>query len=230
MKIKYYIAFLILSTFLAGCNKEKIIVEGKFTNLDEETFDVKMISVTGKTEKSFGKVKVEGGEIILKVENISPPVKFTFTGDSVKTFHIWVDQFGKTAFEASCNEKIKILWVDNFMSKELKKIKLSYHEKYIVNVEDYFPMIVTLQKKLDNHSITDEELRLLDKIEPKVKKAKKLYKKNVLATFRASPLNPIALALMFDEWEQMTSWQKDEVKKAAFKSCPGSGLYWQLSH
>ena len=229
--MKNILLLCVIFISIISCNQEKFLLEGDILDFPDANLEVKMIPVSGDNCRSIKSIQIENGRIEEKIEGINPPVKLSFFKDSIKVFDIWIEKFGKTAFKATYNEKVKMLWVDNFMSKELKRIKRSYYEKYIENVESKIKVADSLNRVLvETERLADDELQHLDSIERDIKKAKKLYKKNVLATFRASKLNYIAQALMFEEWDKMTSWQKEEVHKSAFKSIPSSGLYWQLKN
>ena len=78
--------------------------------------------------------------------------------------------------------------------------------------------------------LSDEDEDRLYQYRAEIKKAYKHHKKSVLSTFRKNPQNRIAMALLFDEYERLTSWQKEEYLKNAQKYFSDSGLNWQLKN
>ena len=230
--MKTNIVYLILLLLITvSCDKEKVTIKGEMKGCEDCELQVMMNALSDSASIDLGTTAIEDGKLKFKTKNITPPAKISFMKDSVKLFDIWVEKFGNTVFEAENNYGIKINWVDNFLSKEIKRIKESYHEQYIQGIEKHIVLVDSLNKRcLETQDLTDQEMITLDSLELVVKKGKRLYRKNIISTFRATKLNAIAIALVVDEWNLLTSWQRKEVKKSAFKKYPHTGMYWQICH
>jgi hypothetical protein len=217
--MRYYL-FIIAIIFLASCKKTSIKIEGEVFGLKSSTLDVVYKGTNGRVTK-LGTAKIDGSYVKFSSDKVKPPVKLSFIGEEEYSF--WLFRYGSVNVEIN---KGRIVVVNNSMeNSEYDRIRKNYHKMYfnqIAEKEQWVKENETLE------SLSEEEEEMLFNCRKDIKKAYKLRKKSILSTFRKNPQNRIAMALLFDEYERLTSWQKEECLKTAQKYYSDCGINWQL--
>lgn len=222
---------LMLLILLTACNKEAIKLEGELKSSSEQFLIVKMKSLSGKKERILDTIDVNNGKFKFKTSIVKPPVKFTFsTADSCE-FDFWIGEYGNKLVTINPKGDCKAKVTGSFFNDELNRVQDTYNKMYINPIESKLAFLDKLNKDIDN-GITlnpgQEALKL--ELEQESKKAYRLRKKSILKTIRKAPQNPISMALFYDEFEALTSWQKEEAQKYMTKYFSDTGLNWQFKN
>lgn len=108
------------------------------------------------------------------------------------------------------NENLNKMYIEPIKEKELEAVKLKELEK--------------LEK------LSDADAIYLSKIKKDIKMAYRLRKKSILKTVRKHAQNPVAVALMCQEYDRLTSHQKKECLKYLNRTFSDTGLNWQMKN
>ena len=222
MKIKYLVG-LFLIYILSACNQESVSIHGNIKTHDNVKVELKLKSVKGETQSILKDTKLDDCEFDTTVESVKPPFKMTLIVDGEKEYDLWVFRYGKFDFEIS--ENGYILSSSSMENTEYDRISQNYYKMYFKQIEEK-ELWVKENEEMENLSSEDEEK--MYQYQKDIKKAYKLRKKSILSTFRKNPQNRIAMALLFDEYERLTTWQKEECLKTAQKYYSDCGINWQL--
>ena len=218
-----YILGVLLSLFVMSCNKESVTVNGKIAGVSQENAKLKLISLKGKEKVISPDIELEDGKFDCYLENVKPPFRLTLSLSDNEKYHFWVFRYGKFDFEI--NEKGSLVVNNSMENSEYDRIQKNYHKMYLEKLQEKEKWVKT--HKIEENLTEEDEFKLFE-YQNEIKKAYKLRKKSILSTFRKSPENPIATALLFDEYERLTSWQKEECLKNAQKHFSDCGINWQL--
>jgi hypothetical protein len=154
---------------------------------------------------------------------MKPPFKMALIIDGEEKYDLWVFRYGSFDFEIT--ENGNLLVNGSKENTEYDRITKSYQKMYFGPLKEKMEWVKSHEKIEDLNQ--DEEFTLFD-YKKEIKKAYKLRKKSVLSTYRKNPQNRIAMALLFDEYERLTTWQKEECLKTAQKYYSDCGINWQL--
>jgi hypothetical protein len=215
-----YLYVVLCAICLTSCNKEVVKIEGKINSSKSESIELKIISKSKKCEKLLGNLQTKNGKFTTKTKALKPPFKIAMLLENGKRYETWIFRYGDFNFEILENELVQ---VNNSMeNSEYDRICKTYRKMYFSKVKEKEEWI----KKNKDLAVKDENK--LSNYKKDIKKAYKLRKKSILSTFRKNPQNRIAMALLFDEYERLTTWQKEECLKNAQKYFSDCGINWQL--
>jgi hypothetical protein len=220
---RYNLIVILVALFCSSCNKESVQLSGKIAGEGDSKVELRLNSINDKTKTVLADMQLKGEEFSAYLENVKPPFKLTMVLDSVKQYNFWVFRYGKFDIEIDKNGSVN---VNNSMEySEYDRICKNYSKMYLTKIAEVEKWVKT--KELEEN-LCDEDKERLFNFRKEIKKAYKLRKKSILSTFRKNPQNRIAMALLFDEYERLTTWQKEECLKNAQKYFSDCGINWQL--
>lgn len=213
-----------MSLMLFSCNKEKVYIHGSTIGKDNQLVQLVLKSANGKERLVKSDVELDDNQFETDLEGLKPPFKLTVRLKNDNEIDFWIFRYG--SFDVALDsEKDEVKFNKSFENCEYNRIQANYKKMYFLSLEDKIDWIKAHEGRKDLN--TDEEFQLYE-YQDELKKAIKLRKKSVLSTFRKSPQNRIAMALLFDEYERLTSWQKKECSKSVQKYFSDCGINWQL--
>jgi hypothetical protein len=208
-----------------SCNKESIRISGKIEGVGDSKIELKLNTKSEKSKTILSDVQLKDGAFDAFIENVKPPFKMTLVVDAEKEYDIWIFRYGKFNFEI---DKKELVIVNNsFENTEYDRILRKYQKAYMDSLADKISWVQTHKSE---ENLCEEDEGKLFKYRKEIKKAVTLRKKSILSTYRNEPQNPIAMALIFDEFENLTSWQKEECLKNASKYFSDCAVNWQLKN
>lgn len=219
-----FVSLLVL-LILCSCDRESIKISGKISGIDNANIELSLKTKGGDEKVLLDEIKTEAGTFDAYLENEKPPFKLTVIIDSLRQVDFWVFKYGKFNFELDANE-LDIKINDSFENSELKRVNKTYDNMYLKPLKEQIDWVAKYNEL--EHNEADQEK--LERYKKQIKKAYKLRRKSILKTVRKAPQNPIAMALFFDEFENLTSWQKKECLKLVQKYYSDAGVSWQLKH
>ena len=228
-KIQYVVIAIILGLTFQSCDKEVIKIDAEISNCEYDQVEVKVIPMSGEKKAiNLGKCDVDGG-FDLKIKKVKPPVKLTFQfKDTVCS--TWIGQYGKNKLAGDFKKEIKLSVTNVYFNGELKRFIKANDDAYLSKIRKAEKELENLHDLEDAGSLSIDMKEKMYAMENQVKKAYKLRKKAILSAVRTNPSNNIAMVVMFDMYNSLTSWQKKECKKNAKKYFDDSGLNWQLKN
>lgn len=220
------IFFVVIATLLlTSCNKEVVSVKGKISGIEDSKVELVLKGINGKEKVLAADLPLNNVEFKVRVEQQKPPFKLTVKINEEKEVDCWVFRYGDFDFEIDEKGTLKVN--NSLENSEFDRISKNYTKMYFAKV-DVKEQWVRENEVKESLSAEDEEK--LFQFRKDIKKAYKLRKKSVLSTFRQNPQNRIAMALLVDEFEHLTSWQKKECLKTAQKYYSDCGINWQLKN
>jgi hypothetical protein len=191
--------------------------------MESSVAELKLRSQKGKEQSLQSDIEIgkEGFEI--RLDNVKPPCKISLVIDGEKEYQFWLFRYGN--FHVQINDEESVEVYDSMENSEYDRISKGYHRMYLEPLEE---KIKWVKETVEKDKLSDDDEVILFSYRNEIDKALKLRKKSVLSTFRKNPQNRIAIALMFDEYERLTSWQKEECLKTAQKYYSDCGINWQL--
>lgn len=227
-------SFLILTAIIiTSCNKEVIKVHGSIKGGEylDSYLVVKMKSKTSNKEHILDTIDFVLGEFDFYSKSIKPPVKLTFVTADSNEFDIWLGEYGTKTVEGNCQPKIECKVLDSFFCDELERVSAIYNKMYLEPIKDKVEMLATLNFRVENgEELSENEQKLKCELEKALKTAKRLKKKSILKTVRKNPGNPVSMGLMYEEFDNLTSWQKEEALKYMANYFSDTGLNWQIKN
>ncbi len=211
---------------LVSCNEESVKITGEIKGFEGTEMSLYLKSKAGAKEMVLENVEVDKGEFKIAFDGMKPPLKLTLDMGNDKTVDFWVFKYGKMSVEFDASDLSDLTIKNSFENDELKRINDTYDKMYLTPLKEDIKWIKENQL-LDLKEADQEKLAIK---EAKVEKAKQLRRKAILSTVRKSPKNPIAMALFFDEFETLTSWQKEECNKTSQKYYSDTKMNWQLKN
>lgn len=233
MKVLLKISTLITIMFLlSSCNKEVIRLQGNYKDVDntDSYLVVKMYSLAGSKEYIIDTVAVSEGEFEFYSKLIKPPVKLTFTSDDSSEFEAWVGEYGTKTLEIKKGPKYEAKVIGSFFCDELQRMNKNLYKMYIAPVKKKELEAAQLSMLADNETLSEKDEIYLADLKKDIKMAYRLRKKSILKTVRKNTQNPVALALMCQEYERLTSHQKKECFKYLSRTFADTGLNWQMKN
>ena len=225
--MKKIILFIIVAINLVSCNKEKIEIKGDFKNETGEYVCFKLKGVSQEEKIVKDSVKVEDQQFSCWINNCKPPFKICLSTQEGKEYFFWIFKYGEIKVSLDENALVPVQVIGDFENKERKRILENYEKMYISPLHEEVRWYNEIVAKEEHSS---QEMFELGEIKKKIKKAKKLRKKSILSTFRKNPKHLVAMALVYDEFDHLTSWQQNECMKNAKKYYSDCGIFWQLKH
>ncbi len=227
---KIIILVFVCCAFLA-CDKEVVVVKGKFDGVCGNELVVKMKGLSGKHEKILDTVSCKNGEFEFKIKMIKPPLNLLLClNDSVYT-NLWIGNFGSksVSWNGTFNSECKV--EGSFFADEINRIQDVYNKMYLNPISSKIETLSNLNKRVGmGEVLTSGEEQIKFVIENEIKKANGLRKKSILKTVRKNPNNPVSMALLAEEFDKLTTWQKKEAKKYMSKYFSDTGLNWQIKN
>lgn len=227
---KGYIIIIVLMFFITGCDKEVIKIKGKIDGLSDNQLILKMDGVSGKGCKVINSFTCENGEFNFKLKDIKPPVKLTLhVNDSLES-DIWLGEYGSITIEGKYGPMFECQVIGSFFCDELQRMNKNLNEMYIAPIKEKELELAHLMSLADSEKLPEKAEIYLDELKKDVKTAYKLRKKSILKTVRKNTQSPVAVALMCQEFERLTSHQKKECLKYLSRSFSDTGLNWQMKN
>lgn len=221
---------MVLMFFMTSCDKEVIKIKGKIDSLGNSQLIFKMDGVSGMDCKIINSITCENGEFNFKLKNIKPPVKFTiYVNDSLES-DIWVGEYGVTTIEGKYGSIFKCNVVGSFFCNELQRMNENLNKMYIEPIKEKELEAIKLKELEKLEKLSDADAIYLSKIKKDIKMAYRLRKKSILKTVRKHAQNPVAVALMCQEYDRLTSHQKKECLKYLNRTFSDTGLNWQMKN
>jgi len=223
------ITLLTLIIFITSCDQEVIRLKGKLQGAPElESYlVVKMKSMYGYNERILDTIDMSNGQFKFYNKTIKPPIKLTFETKDSCEFDIWVGEYGTKTITGEIHPKIECKVMGSFFYDELKRMNNNLQQMYLDPVNDK----VEEAQVLKEIKVPSEVSKLrLSKLKKDINMAYRLRKKSILKTARKNPNNPVAIALMCQEFQRLTSHQKKECYKYLSKSFGDTGLNWQMKN
>lgn len=221
---------MVLMFFITSCDKEVIKIKGKIDGLSDSELILKMDGVSGKNFKIVSSFICENGEFNFELKDIKPPVKLTFLVNDSLESDIWVGEYGSIKIEGKYETVLECQVVGSFFCNELQRMSKNLYEMYIGPIKEKEIKIAHLMMLPDNEKLSEEDEIHLEEFKKSVKTAYRLRKKSILKTVRKNKQNPVAVALMCEEYERLTSHQKKECLKYLSRSFSDTGLNWQMKN
>lgn len=209
---------------LTSCNKEVVSIKGKLNGFNNSKVVLILKSKNEKEKILASDISLNDDIMKLDLENVKPPCHITVRGDN-KEFSFWIFRYGNVNFEVNADMQSQLKVNSTLENTEYNRICRNYHKMYFNQISEKEEWI-SKNEVMESLPVEDEER--LFQYRKDIKKAYKLRKKSILSTFRKNPQNRIAMALLFDEFERLTSWQKEECLKTAQKYYSDCGINWQL--
>lgn len=233
MKIRTkYIPLLIISVLLISCNKEIIMLKGEFKNLTnlESHIVVKVKSQSQLKEQILDTIELNEGKFEFYSNTIKPPMKLTFMLADSTEFEAWVGEYGTKTLEVKKDSLRDVKVIGSFFCDELQRMNTNLNKMYVQSVEWKEDQVFKLEELAKLEDLSDEDDMRIYALRKDIKKAYLCRKKSILKTVRKAPQNPVAVALMCQEYERLTSRQKQECLKYLSRSFSDTGLNWQMKH
>ena len=208
---------------LYSCNKESVKLSVQLNRMESSVAELKLISKNGQEQIIQSSIEIEDDGFDTYLDNVKPPCKISMVIDGEKEYQFWLFRYGKYHVQINKNDSVEIC--DCMENAEYDRIINGYYKMYLAPLEAEIKWVK--EKEQHEKLSQDEEFMLFD-YKKEISKAYRLRKKSVLSTFRKNPQNRIAIALLFDEYERLTSWQKEECLKTAQKYYSDCGINWQL--
>lgn len=231
--MKNVIILLIVVCGLLSCNKESIKIKGNIKGVSGSNTQliVKMKSGTSNKEHILDTIDFVQGEFEFYNKGIKPPVKLTFvTADSCE-FDVWLGEYGTKTVEGICQPKLECKVLGSFFCDELERVSATYNKMYLEPIKDKITDLQVFNLSIENgEELTENEQKLKCELEKALKTAKRLRKKSILKTVRKNPSNAVSMGLMYEEFDNLTSWQKEEALKYMAKYFSDTGLNWQMKN
>lgn len=226
---KMIIVILTIMLGLSSCNKEVVKLKGKFKDVNKSDFHlvVKMKSRTHIKEQILDTIDVRDGEFEFYSNVIKPPVKLTFTTPDSIGFDVWAGEYGTKTLEINKDSLYDVKVLGSFFCDELQRMNKNLNQMYIHPIKE---KELELDKLSEMNELSNEEEVHLAKLKKDIKKAYRLRKKSILKTVRKNTQNPVAVALMCQEYERLTPHQKKECLKYINRSFSDTGLNWQMKN
>lgn len=227
--MKNIITLLVLIIFISSCDQEVINLKGNLQGTPElESYlIVKMKSMHCSNERILDTIDLSNGKFKFYNKSIKPPVKLTFVTEDSCEFDIWVGEYGLKTITGAIHSKIGCEVFGSFFYDELKRMNNNLEQMYLDPVKDKVEEALLLKGIKE---LSEESKLRLSKLEKDIKSAYTLRKKSILKTARKNSNNSVAIALMCQEFERLTSHQKKECYKYLSKSFGDTGLNWQMKN
>lgn len=214
---------LSLSLLLFSCKQESIKLSVQMKGMESSVAELKLKSKKGHEQSLQSDIEIDEEGFDAFLENVKPPCKISLIIDGEKEYQFWLFRYGKYDLQIDENESVTVY--NSMENTEYDRITKNYQKMYFDPVKEKMAWV---EKNEQNENLSEDEEYILADYQKEIRKAYKLNKKSVLSTFRKNPQNRIAIALMFDEYERLTSWQKEECQKTAQKYYSDCGINWQL--
>ena len=208
---------------LCSCNKESVKLSVQMKGMESSVAELQLKSQNGKEQILQSKIDIDEEGFDTYLDNVKPPCKLTLLVDGKKKCSFWLFRYGKFQVQIDENDSVEVC--DCMENTEYTRIANGYEKMYLAPLKE---KIEWVKKHEQTDQLSQDEEFILFDYRTEIGKAYKLRKKSVLSTFRKNPKNRIAIALMFDEYERLTSWQKEECLKTAQKYYSDCGINWQL--
>jgi hypothetical protein len=191
--------------------------------MESSVAELKLKSQKGQEQSLQSDIEIDEEGFDAFLENVKPPCKISLIIDGEKEYQFWLFRYGKYDLQIDENESVAVC--NSMENTEYDRITKNYQKMYFDPVKEKMAWV---EKNEQNENLSEDEEYILADYQKEIRKAYKLNKKSVLSTFRKNPQNRIAIALMFDEYERLTSWQKEECLKTAQQYYSDCGINWQL--
>ena len=211
--------------FLSSCNQESLKLSCQIKGFESSVAELKLKSQSGNELILLSNIEIDKEGFTAYLENVKPPCKISLNIDGDKEYSFWVFRYGKFDFQIDENETLEVY--NSMENTEYDRILKSYEKMYFGPLKE---KIEWVKENGQNEELSQDEEFVLFDYKNEIKKAYKLRKKSVLSTFRKNSQNRIAVALLFDEYQRLTSWQKEECLKNAQKYYSDCGINWQLKN
>lgn len=224
---------LLLSLFLlSSCDKEVIRLKGYYEDVanTDSYLVVKIQSHTGDKEQIIDTVTVRKGEFEFNSRLIKPPVKLTFLSDDSSEFEVWIGEYGTKNLEIKRGAKYEAKIIGSFFCDELQRMNKNLDKMYIEPIKEKELKAADLGMLAENEKLSEEDEIYLAELKKAIKMAYRLRKKSILTTVRKNKQSPVAVALMCQEYERLTSHQKKECLKYLSRTFGDTGLNWQMKN
>ena len=218
--------------FITSCDKEVIRLNGNINGVSDSDSHilVKVKSRTGQKERILDTIQMKKGEFEFYTKAIKPPVKLTFLTEDSCELDIWVGEYGSKTIEAKIHPKVESKVLGSFFCDELIRMNNNLQQMYLEPIKNKEKEARILSEIGERKVLSEEnKLRLL-KLNKNINSAIRLRKKSILKTARKNSNNPVAIALMCQEFDRLTSHQKKECYKYLSKSFGDTGLNWQMKN
>jgi hypothetical protein len=228
-----FIAYISILCVFVSCDQEVIKLKGniKGASSSDSYLIVKMKSISNNKEQILDTIDFVQGKFEFYSKSVKPPVKLTLVTYEGYEFDVWVGEYGTKMIEGNCQPKYECRVIGSFFFDELQRVSNTYNKMYLEPIKDKIGVISKLNLQLENGvELTVEEEERKGTLEKDCKTAYRLRKRSILKTVRKNPNNPVAVALMTEEYARLTSHQKKECLKYLNKSFSDSGLNWQMKN
>ncbi len=221
---------LLLSLILCSCNKEEFKLIGKISPAADGHISIIMKSRTGMKEHFIETVPLVEGEFEFHSKTIKPPVKLTFLVSDSSHFDVWIGEYGTKTIQVTKDDIYDIKMEGSFFFSELNRMNTSLYNMYIKPIEKKEIEAAEILELEEIGYLTATSQIRLDKLSKSIKTAYKLRKKSILKTVRKNKQNPVAVALMCQQYDRLTKHQKKECFKYLSKTFGDTGLNWQMNN
>ncbi|MDQ2177167.1 hypothetical protein [Marinifilum sp. D714] len=226
---KRYIAILIIGFIMSSCNKEVVTIDGKLIGYENSSVELKLKTMNDNEKVISTDIKVKEENFSFEINEIKPPYKLTLVLEDKREVNYWVFKYGKFSFNLNSKNLSDLKINDSFENSELARVNETYNKMYLRPLKEQMDWVANYEAT-EHEAINEADKAKLKRYKDQVKKAYRLRKKSILKTIRKAPQNPISMALFFDEFETLTSWQKKECLKLAQKYYSDCGINWQLKN
>ena len=228
MKNKY-VLIIILLTILSSCNKEVVHIKGELKGFNNSTVELKLNTRSGQEKIIASGIEVTDQKFDVDIDKIKPPFKLTLVLDSLSHVDFWVFKYGKLCFDLDASNLSEIKIHDCFENTELSRVNETYNTMYLNPLKEQMDWIANYEV-LKHKETNEADETKLERYKAQIKKAYRLRKKSILKTVRKNTQSPVAVALMCQEYERLTSHQKKECFKYLNRTFADTGLNWQMKH
>lgn len=222
--MKNFIVLIIVIVSLCSCDKEYVRITGKLNGFESSKVELSLRSKEGIKKVLLTDINVNDGKFIAILNQVKPPLKLTLVIDKEKEVDFWIFKYGTLNFELDSNNMFSLRLDDSSENAELTRVRETYDEMYLDPLRTQIDWVSTYE----NQELTKLDEDKLEKYKEQIDKAYRLRKKSILKTIRKNPQNPIAMALFYDEFNSLTSWQKEECLKISQKYYSDTEMNWQL--
>ncbi|MDE5423894.1 DUF4369 domain-containing protein [Ancylomarina sp. DW003] len=217
---------------LSSCSTEAIKLKGEFKNFtnSDSYMVVKIKSRTLLKEQILDTIDLSDGKFEFYSKAIKPPVKLTFMFPDSAEFEVWVGEYGTKTLEVKNESLFNVKVVGSFFCDELQRMNKNLYKMYIDPIKEKEVEVARLEKLANLEELSEEDDMSLYSLKKDIKMAYRLRKKSILKTVRKHAQNPVAVALMCQEYDRLTSHQKKECLKYLNRTFSDTGLNWQMKN
>ena len=226
-----YIIIMILTFFITSCDKEVVKIKGHIEGLNDSRLMIRMEGLSGNVDKVLNSCICENGEFNFKLKDIKPPVKLILNVNDSLESDIWVGEYGVITMEGKCNHAIfECKVIGSFFCHELQRMNKNLNKMYIAPIKEKQIEVSRLKELSKLGELSEIDDMYLAKLKKEIKIAYRLRKKSILKTVRKNTQSPVAIALMCQEYERLTAYQKKECLKYLSRTFADTGLNWQMKN